>query len=46
MTEILEQVKKVLQSDMSDLGKVFAISDLTKPEIVNNTPIEGLQLCD
>lgn len=41
---LIEKIKKVLELDHTDFGKVFTIAELVKPEIINNIEIPGLSL--
>lgn len=41
---IIQEVQQVINSDMSEFGKYFAISALVKPGIINNIDIDGLEL--
>jgi hypothetical protein len=42
--DLIEKIKKVIESDHSSFGKVFTIAELVKPEIINNIDIPGLRL--
>ena len=44
--DLIDEINGVLSSDKTPFGKCFAISDIVKPEIINNIDIPGLHVAE